>query len=599
MRLAPVHRLGGQLLRVRQIRARLGLDHRAAGGDEIFRGLDLRLGGGQLLVQQGQLTLLRGRGFAHRVELDVQPAVRVHELGIRAQRVALRLGADLLQHGGGFRDGLVEGVPVSLGALLHAAALELFRFLDFPGDLFDQRLQALLRGDDVLVGVLHAHQQGVGQVQGPLGFPDDVDQPALLAGGLVFQLAAPLQLLLRLREGDFGHLHVVVDGFQHRLVVARAQIRQGGPRRLHASAQGDGLLRELVEFRAGVDQQVAQLVELGGLLVQRLLGQPAGGDDVDQHRALLRLGLRDGVVELLLRLVRALQGAAGVVHRPGERAGALRAELGDGDVELLAGVAHRLVRGDDGFLGAGLQRFHRQAQHRVRVVGGELPGGLQLLGGGLFLVAARDRPDAGAGADHGHPARAQPGGGLPGDLARGGRTLDGGQAGARPIGLHERAIHGGVDVVEFLVGPVPGAGVGADAVLAVLGGDRRDQSVHAAVGRRGLLRPLLRGVLAERRQIDDEDRLLVVPHELVDRVFDLGDFAGAQDPGGVGDAPGQLPGRNCARRGLGLHLLPLQRLRLSEGRGGRLLGHGQRCQGHQCGGAQGGCATEEKGAETR
>lgn len=116
-----------------------------------------------------------------------------------------------------------------------------------------------------------------------------------------------------------------------------------------------GALGQLVELRVGVDEQVAHLGKVGGLGIEGVVSLPTGGDDFDEHLAALRLGLRDGVIQALLQGKGLLQRGGGVVHRAGKRAGALRAELGRGDVELLLAAADGFVGGDQLFAGQLLQ----------------------------------------------------------------------------------------------------------------------------------------------------------------------------------------------------------------------------------------------------
>ena len=89
------------------------------------------------------------------------------------------------------------------------------------------------------------------------------------------------------------------------------------------------------------------MVESLGLSVEFAVG-PGGGDHhPGQQIAAFRSGFGHCVVELLADVERLLESDPGRLYSRGERLGLLWAELLDGQLQLVAAGAHRVVDVDD------------------------------------------------------------------------------------------------------------------------------------------------------------------------------------------------------------------------------------------------------------
>ena len=93
-------------------------------------------------------------------------------------------------------------------------------------------------------------------------------------------------------------------------------------------------------------------------------------EDLGVHLALLRLGLRDVVVEDLAQLEAPRQVLAGAVQRGGEGVRGGQAELRLRVGQLLGGGAHRVIGLDQGAAGLRAQLLHRHRRGARRLVPG-------------------------------------------------------------------------------------------------------------------------------------------------------------------------------------------------------------------------------------
>ena len=201
-----------------------------------------------------------------------------------------------------------KGGPVCRGSLGLATLFQLLGLGNLTLDFLDKSRQVGLgRGNGVL-GILHAGEQAVGDLERMLGIADNTHERALLAGGLGLEFAAAVEELLGLGEGDLRHVRVVGDGGQRLLGVGPTEGGQQGAGLRQTAAQVHRAAGKFIQLGAGIDEQVTHVREVRCLLVQCIVGLTAGGDDLNEHLAALSGGLRQVVVELLLQLEGLLQG---------------------------------------------------------------------------------------------------------------------------------------------------------------------------------------------------------------------------------------------------------------------------------------------------
>ena len=382
-------------LRLRQKCARVRADDAPTREDQVLGPLDLGAGDLHLLVEKLQRAGLVAGDALGAIQRGVDVGVHAGQLLVQRQRVGLVAVADLAQHALGLGGDGIERSDVDRRAL-RTSTLDLLDLAQLVADLGDQRRQVGLRGADVVLGVLDGGEVGVGDVDGAGGGGQRVQKRALAPGRLVGKRARFAEGLFRLVQRRFGQVHVVHDGLQDLRRVLALQLRQRLTRGLQARPDVHGAREDLLHLFGRAHEHAAHLVELGGLVAQRLLRAAGRGDDVHQHRALFGFGFRDGVVKLLVRCKRALQGGGGLVHRGGERAHAVRAELGGGKLELLLALGDGLVGGDQRVARDLLQRRRGQTSQRIGVCRVEGFGRFDLLGLLLLRALARRRVHAAA-----------------------------------------------------------------------------------------------------------------------------------------------------------------------------------------------------------
>ena len=130
--------------------------------------------------------------------------------------------------------------------------------------------------------------------------------------------------------------------------VGRGEVREAVASRRDAGLDLTGAAIDLVEHLGSACLQVAQLVELLRLGVQRGGDLVAQGDDLRHHRARLRFALGGRVVELLAQG----EGLADLLLAGRDHVlevlGGLEPELRLREAELLLGGLHRVVDRDEG-----------------------------------------------------------------------------------------------------------------------------------------------------------------------------------------------------------------------------------------------------------
>ena len=184
-----------------------------------------------------------------------------------------------------------------------------------------------LRASSRLAGHLgDGADQHVGLVQALLGGADGHGGEAALARGELF----PGRGGGVLHEGEplLGLADVVGDLDQRALGVLGAQL---GQRLFRAGNLGVGLRgpgADGGQGLRGVLLQLPQRIEVGLLLLERGQGGLGTADDLAQPAALLLLGVRNVVVELLLQLEGLRHVALGLLQRLGEVADGGIAVLG-------------------------------------------------------------------------------------------------------------------------------------------------------------------------------------------------------------------------------------------------------------------------------
>ena len=350
--------------------ARRGAHRPAIGGDVGGYGLHLGVEAGQARAQGGPgarvvLLALAGRGQGG-VDGGLGPGQVVQG----GQGVAARVGATgLTALGDG---GLGVGHERGQGRRRHRA-LQALGVHQVRGDRGDGRLQILRRALKALAGPGDLCGQLAGLGDGALGDADLLDRRRLLGGldagaGLV-QGGAPGGQQAAGLLGGLGHTGQGGGGIGG---AERHQDRLGHDDGLLGLI---GALDGLGDRRRQVRLDAAPLVE--GLLLSADLTDRLRAvlEDLGVHLALLRLGLRDVVVEDLAQLEAPRQVLAGAVQGGGEGVRGGQAELRLRVGQLLGGGAHRVIGLDQGAAGLGAQLLHR---HR-RGARGLVPGGAALI----------------------------------------------------------------------------------------------------------------------------------------------------------------------------------------------------------------------------
>ncbi|MFB9071023.1 hypothetical protein ACFFX0_07390 [Citricoccus parietis] len=339
--------------------------------------------------------------------------------------------------------------------------------------LVDAGLQVLHGDLQVLAGLGHGLHQGGGLGHGLLAGPDRQHSGGGVGG---------VQGLLGLLSGGADELQalpglggVVVDLGQRHVRVPVVQVNEFlfGPGHRVRHLVGTGV--EGLQGDAGVLLQVAELVELPGVGGERLVDGLAPGDDVLEPGALLLLGVRDVIVQLVLQLVglaHVVLGGLDVLreglHRP-------LAVGGHSEADLLLGGPDRVIGADEHGAGLGAQILDG---HLIEGVLRPLrpAGGLTLLLR-LGLVAAHQGVAAAGEGGHRHAAGDPAAGpaaltrrGGSGDLAVGGvhDPVHRRERHRLPVVLaHGRQLRGDVLLDDLVLQRIDAVGlVGAIAVIA-------------------------------------------------------------------------------------------------------------------------------------
>ena len=457
-------------------------------------------------------------GVADVLKPLVQLRLRLGQAAGRAHGVVVARGhllRDRLQHRAHPRGGTRE---LGARAVLH----DPLGLGDVPLRDAHGILEGLLGLRQLAARVVHRGDEPLGLTRGLLGGPDREHPFGDLTG---------VQVLLRLLDRGLRELEavprlgaVVRHGGQGGVVVGPVQrderslgVRKAWPRVRHGAA--DPLQR-----LGGAGLQLPQLGEVLLLLRERRPGLPRAVDDLTEPRALVRLGVRDVVLELLLQLEGLPHVLLGAGDRLLERPCLLLAVLQLRERELLLGVLDGVVRLHE--CRSGLPVELRQGHQRT------LRRATALLLAPRYVCATTTSL---ARHDHGTHAH---GGEPPDRHGAQNRTATTAQTAAegRVDALHRalgRAVPVtlvqcggnviGVDLLSVAGGEWPG-GAGQESCLASLCGHRQHGVIAAETVVGGeLLRPLLRiGGIREALYVDHVERDLVFLGQGRDRVLQRG-----------------------------------------------------------------------------
>ncbi|MCY1683115.1 hypothetical protein OVA15_01590 [Kocuria sp. SL71] len=296
-------------------------------------------------------------------------------------------------------------------------------------------------------------------------------------------------------------------------------------------------LRFLLQLGEGLGKTGLQLPQPGEgllLLLERPLRIPRAADDLREPGALVVLGVRDVVVELLLQREAGPHVLLGLPDRLLEGGDLRLAVLQTGELELLLRVLDRVVGGDDLLPGADAQLLDRDIGELAvaRLAGLAL---LLTLAGALPVHSpghAKDERDEDRGQadqqDQQHGAEGQApvaavGGaaGAPCGLVE---ALDG--TGHRPVPVVVGQLGDDLVLIDavLLVEADAAAVAGQEARLPIFGGHRQ-QGIRAAhpAGEPGLLDPFVGGGgICELVDDHDAERDALILGELVDLLLEPG-----------------------------------------------------------------------------
>ncbi|NIL78686.1 hypothetical protein RhoFasB10_04868 [Rhodococcus sp. B10] len=425
------------------------------------------------------------------------------------------------------------------------------RVRDVASHVLDRRWQRRDGVPNVVLRVVDCVEQRPRLVDGFLCRAHGGDEFALLACGFRGCCTAHLDVALGQFDVLAGHHDVRRDRCEGRFGEFGVQPSQHRLRFGHTDGQRDDRLRQRVERRPRVDQQVTHLLEFGHARVEFVIGPAARRDDLDQHRTALIRGFGNRVVETLANFERGAERLLRLLERGDERGRRRVAELRSRDREFFFAGPYRVVGLDEHGVSPRVEHVERQSRQCSGVGGVDSFRGLDacLL---VLLLPSRRIGDGTATGDDDRTRADEPRSRR--STGSGGRIGVGEGAGRddrRPCPV--LLAQSGFDVVrlhlrDLGVGDLGQPGGDPHAVGTVDGRDcEQDVAIAEAAGLSRRLCPRRWIGVVEVGDVDHPQPDTIGVVQVVDRSLHVGNLTVVESLYGVGDLTRE-PGRSVGRR---------------------------------------------------